>query len=147
MLIVVRNVPIHLPTLNKILNDEKKLSGMKDNENKLVIDCRMLVSAPQCNLLISGIGVSFVALFLRQMYLRLQRYSDVPSNVKCTHLYPVGVPYFRHYAGALETNLMHYKLEKMGSGNGTWLRFMKATIDPLRKMAQTLQGEKGVDLS
>ena len=33
----------------------------------------------------------------------------------------------------------------MGSKNGTWLRFMKAALDPLHKLAQSLQGEKGVD--
>ena len=36
------------------------------------------------------------------------------------------------------------KLEKMASKNATWLKHLKATIDPLAKLALTLQGEKGV---
>ena len=41
----------------------------------------------------------------------------------------------------------YIKLGEMGSENGTWLRFMKSTLDPLYKLPQNLQGEKGVGVS
>ena len=34
----------------------------------------------------------------------------------------------------------------MGSKNGTWLRYMKATLDPLQRLALLIQGEKGIDI-
>ena len=37
------------------------------------------------------------------------------------------------------------KLEKIGPENGTWLRYMKGALGPLRKLAQNLHGGKGVD--
>lgn len=35
----------------------------------------------------------------------------------------------------------------MGSKNGTWLRFLKSTLDPLFKLSKNLQGERGVDIN
>ena len=42
-------------------------------------------------------------------------------------------------------NIGNDKLGKMGSENGTRLRYVKGALGPLRKLAKSLQGEKGVD--
>ena len=39
-----------LPTLNRRLNDEKKLSGAKDNKNKLVVEFLTMGPVFQCTL-------------------------------------------------------------------------------------------------
>ena len=54
---------LRLPTLNKSLNDEKKLADAKGNKNKLVIEFRMLVSTFLMNALKNGLSLH---MFLRK---------------------------------------------------------------------------------
>ena len=136
---------LRFPTLNKSLNDEKKLAETKDNKNKLVIEFRMLVSTFLMSTLKNDLLPSFVFKYkptrgrLRYLIQPQQRHM-APFFLSVTRCVLASL-----FPGTVGTNIRHCKLEKMGSENGTCLRFTKDTIYPARNLAQSLQGEKGVD--